>query len=455
MAEEWQGQPHNVHLVKTGNAIARATCDLIESAQHEICITEYIFRDDDFGLIVLALLMKKAREGVRVMLALDALRTIVRPAIAACMLDDGVQLHFFSQLDFRRLRQFTKRNHAKLIVVDKKSYKIGDANIGNEYVRWNSDETMRSLDIWVEGTTAQTAAEFVDKIARSRASNPFRLVVREDTWWLRLYSRFSDAIKFVLKVFPAPLDAPGLRSKILPPLVLTSEKVQARESLKEAEENYLNLRKEKSWDPPMGWTAQAYPVENCEILLDPIEKKGRVPGVDLAVRQEFFKAKERLTIVTPYLLLTRADRKALKKALERGVHVQFFTNSTLSNDNALMQLAYELHAEKYAAMGNVEIYEYFTREVLHAKVMLRDQDTCTIMAYNLDYRSRFLNIESGVRIQSRRLNQEVQRWLDQQSKHFRIVARGGQLLVSRPDKLRNPLLRRLLLSVIRIFRWQL
>ena len=104
------------------------------------------------------------------------------------------------------------------------------------------------------------------------------------------------------------------------------------------------------------------------------------------------RAKERLYITTPYLIITDEMYSALTLAAKRGVDVRIITPGIPDK-----KTVYGLTRSYYAGLAGqgVRIYEY-SPGFLHAKQMLCDADLASIGTSNLDYRSLYLHFENNV-----------------------------------------------------------
>ncbi|WP_238652310.1 cardiolipin synthase [Paenibacillus piscarius] len=128
---------HNDCQVFSGTREAyEAMLEAMEQAEENIHMEFYIFREDGIGRQFQEVMIRKARQGVRVRLLCDGLgshklgRRFLRELEAA-----GVQVYFFlppltSLLD----RRFNYRNHRKILVVDGRTGFTGGMNIGDDYL---------------------------------------------------------------------------------------------------------------------------------------------------------------------------------------------------------------------------------------------------------------------------------------------------------------------------------
>ena len=104
------------------------------------------------------------------------------------------------------------------------------------------------------------------------------------------------------------------------------------------------------------------------------------------------RARERIYITTPYLIITDEMNSALVLAAKRGVDVRIITPGIPDK-----KTVYGLTRSYYAGLAGqgVRIYEY-SPGFLHAKQMLCDDDLASIGTSNLDYRSLYLHFENNV-----------------------------------------------------------
>ncbi len=102
----------------------------IASAKKSIYLEMYIFENDTKGYDFLSVLEQKAREGVRVVVILDAIGGYwFRHDMIARLRKSGTEVLFFSYW-FRRL-------HRKVLIVDEVTAFLGGVNISGRYARWN------------------------------------------------------------------------------------------------------------------------------------------------------------------------------------------------------------------------------------------------------------------------------------------------------------------------------
>lgn len=127
---------HRTALVRAGTPAWRMLCDQIEGATHCIHITTFILQPDEVGRELVERLARRARDGVRVYLLLDALGCFrTRGRFVQPLRDAGGHVGSFMPVHpFHTKGNATLRNHRKLMIFDGRRAFIGGMNIGREYL---------------------------------------------------------------------------------------------------------------------------------------------------------------------------------------------------------------------------------------------------------------------------------------------------------------------------------
>jgi cardiolipin synthase len=127
---------NQLELLATGEATFARITELFESAERSIDVSTFILGDDECGNSVLALLARKATEGVRVRLLLDGLFAFRsnRKALARYTKAGGKLAVFMPLLRLPFRGPANLRNHRKIIVVDGQRAILGGMNLAIEYM---------------------------------------------------------------------------------------------------------------------------------------------------------------------------------------------------------------------------------------------------------------------------------------------------------------------------------
>ena len=127
---------NDVELLIDGEATFKSIFDGIERAKESVLVQFYIVRDDNIGRALQALLIRKAREGVRVHFLYDEVGSYRLPTSYLDKLTEaGVEVRrFHSTRGSGNRFQLNFRNHRKVVVVDGHEGWVGGLNAGDEYL---------------------------------------------------------------------------------------------------------------------------------------------------------------------------------------------------------------------------------------------------------------------------------------------------------------------------------
>ena len=137
-------------------------------------------------------------------------------------------------------------------------------------------------------------------------------------------------------------------------------------------------------------------------------------------------------IVNPYAMLFGEVRAALRRALERGVRVQFMVST--KSDGKVNDDVIGLEMRKLMKRG-AEVY-YFNDGFHHSKIMMIDSLFCTVGTTNLDARSLCFDYEVNAFIFDPKTTQDLQKIF------YKDIENSSILLTPEVFKERFPLCRR-------------
>ncbi|MEK5252780.1 cardiolipin synthase [Paenibacillus sp. FSL F4-0125] len=123
-------------VLSTAREAYDAMLEAMEEAKEHIHMEFYIYRDDEIGEQFQDVMIRKARQGVKVRLLCDGLGShhLSRRFIRV-LRNAGVEFHFFlPPISSLLERRFNFRNHRKILVVDGLIGFTGGMNIGDDYL---------------------------------------------------------------------------------------------------------------------------------------------------------------------------------------------------------------------------------------------------------------------------------------------------------------------------------
>ncbi|MEA3240456.1 MAG: cardiolipin synthase, partial [Pseudomonadota bacterium] len=127
---------NHCRVIDDGVEAFQTLTELIEEAETSIEITTFILGRDDVGRRLVTLLARKARQGVKVKLLLDALGCfLTKGRFVQPLRDAGGQVGIFLPLLPLRSRWAANlRNHRKMVIIDGCQVVVGGMNLAKNYL---------------------------------------------------------------------------------------------------------------------------------------------------------------------------------------------------------------------------------------------------------------------------------------------------------------------------------
>ena len=173
---------NRIRLLPTGEEAFRTILELIENARQSVCVATFILGQDKSGNAIVHALARKAAQGVRVRLLLDALGSVkVRRAFLTPLLEAGGGVAFFMPMIHLPFRgRANLRNHRKLLICDNQAAVLGGMNLASEYMGHQCPaDCWRDLSLLVQGPVVDHITRifksdwtFADKAPADDLSSP-------------------------------------------------------------------------------------------------------------------------------------------------------------------------------------------------------------------------------------------------------------------------------------------
>ena len=379
-------------LIETDREAAEARVEMVLEAREEILAESFIMGHDPLTLTGLALLRDAARRGIAVKVIVDAQWNKIPPAVQDHLLAEGIEIREYHPFRLDRPQWITRRMHDKLLVIDGRALMAGGRNVESPYFGLGRQIQRRNyldLDVRVDGEAAAEARTYFYRLWESREVRKAR-----------------------------PSRHPG------------DLEDAAREL--DRHQAWLDARIAAARNDPGRISEPMIEAGPVEFLHDPVGRKGLDPGVADELGNLLEGARESVVIESPYLVPSRAFRRTLKRALERGVRVRILTNSMSTTDNLWPQAGYVGHRKPLVRQG-VELWEYQGPESLHSKTAVIDGETVIVGSFNLDPRSERLNTELAVVLRDAGLAASLLGTMDEHlTRAVRIDERGWPEGASEP-----------------------
>jgi cardiolipin synthase len=337
-----RGPIHPVPPVCTfrdGSAAFAAMQQAMADAREEILLETYILRDDRLGVAVREALAAAVARGVQVSVLADALGSwATRDAFWHAMTSAGVTVRFFHRLWHHPLSAH-RRDHRKLLVVDRAVAFTGGMNIGEEYgssLQHRADAFRDTLVRLTGPVVHELAGVFAE--GWDRAGGPVLPGLERTSWTARIIQRWGPH----------------------------GERRSARQGMDPSDGGLFVLDSR----PGRGQRAMA---RVLAALID--------------------GAREQLWITTPYFAPPRRAVRRLVAAAQRGVEVRLLLPGERTDVPIVRHAAHGTYAR--LLRGGVRIFEY-QQAVLHAKTLVADGHAVLVGSSNLDLRSLRHNAECNV-----------------------------------------------------------
>jgi cardiolipin synthase len=169
---------NRVALLRDGPATFSAMLELIETAEKDVSLEGYIFRDDEVGMQFASALSAAASRGLNVRLLVDWIGRLGTPMhFFRELARQGVQVRIFNRPGFRRWLGLVPRDHRKLLVVDDRAGVTGGIGIGREWktgVLKQRRAPWRDTAVLIEGDAARDMTQAFERMWRRAAGGERR-----------------------------------------------------------------------------------------------------------------------------------------------------------------------------------------------------------------------------------------------------------------------------------------
>lgn len=326
---------NSVVLLPSGKEKFHDMFEAIRQARHYIHLEYFNYRNDTIGWALFGLLGQKAQEGVEVRVMCDDFgnRSNDHP-LTKHHLDSirsmGINIQIFDPMKFPWVNHFYHRDHMKIAVIDGNIAYSGGMNVADYYIHGKPEiGSWHDMHMRLEGPVVAQYQQIFSKM------------------WEGQTGEKLDSMQY------AGMDKP-------------------------MEDYYYNLRPDSTEDVHGKKLAVVYRRPGkCSKLM----RKAYVAAIDAA--------KKHIQIVNPYPTGVYSVRRALYRALKRGVRLEFMVSA--KSDVPITPDIVAIQMRRLMARG-CEVY-YYEEGFHHSKFMAVDDEFCTIGSANMDARSMLFDYE--------------------------------------------------------------
>jgi putative cardiolipin synthase len=410
------GDYSGFRVISDGVSGLQVRVQMVDAAQRTLDLQYYIFRGDETGRILTDRLLQAAHRGVRVRLLVDdgdtiagdeqILRLLAYPCVEVRLFNPSRYRGHWRPL--RRLefifnaRRLDYRMHNKLLVVDGAAALIGGRNIGNQYFQIDPESQFADDDVFTVGPMVGQLSATFDEFWNSDLAIPAQALGIVDRQASRAMARTGH------------------------------ERASRESGAQPAKLGAIDTASLQTDGPYAGIVAGRVPLvwAHAQLVYDSPDKKkvasGALPGrlIVPAVVDSAREVQSEVLLVTPYFIPAPDELQLLKDLRQRGVRVRLLTNSLESTMEIAAQSGYDHYrvpllkvgAELYeirALLGNVRgsgqtaMVSRYGNYALHAKMFVFDRQKLFIGSMNYDRRSKQINTEIGLIIDSKELAQQT------------------------------------------------
>lgn len=393
----------------------------IEGARQSIDVQSFIVESDAFGLSLLGLLREKREAGLDVRLMVDSrgtpdlTRAFAGLHVLAELAAGGAEVRAYNNLESHLgdvavvgIRHAVASNHDKLVIVDHRTAILGGRNIAADYLSDPRDlpGAYIDMDVVIEGETAANALTraFVAELHTDNARNIKAARSDDDRDALvlatALMRRWMNEPHFNEEQIEALRDpeardtlALALEGKLIGQLDhIPSDGVRAL--LRKLTQELASLPRLRGalTRPPraVDRTTDAVHILDTLSAAAPPMRDQITENILIAIGT----ARREVVLQSPYLILSERGVATLEAAARRGVVITFLTNSPMSSDNPMTQVAFlEQWPKVMARLPRARLYVIGIPRLMHAKVILVDGVLSFVGSYNLDPMSAHVNGE--------------------------------------------------------------
>lgn len=130
--------------------------DVLEKAVHHIHLEYYIYDNDEIGNRLADLLIKKAKQGVKIRFLYDDMGSgKIGRKLLNRLKEAGVEVSPVNKITFRLLaNRVNYRDHRKIIIVDGAEVFTGGINVSDKYINPNPKQYWRDVHLYMRGEAA-------------------------------------------------------------------------------------------------------------------------------------------------------------------------------------------------------------------------------------------------------------------------------------------------------------
>ncbi|MBF0547601.1 MAG: phosphatidylserine/phosphatidylglycerophosphate/cardiolipin synthase family protein [Candidatus Riflebacteria bacterium] len=386
--------PSKVSLIYQNSHAWYTRWKLLNEAHTSLDVQYYIVDSDVFGFALQGLLLRKAREGLKIRFMMDARGTLnfTRKLLGQDFVQElvvypNVEVKVYNPVHedliamFHDPRMVMASNHDKIIAVDGRYTVLGGRNVAVNYFVDPGDlpTVFRDCDVVIENVDI---ARQLSEAFEEEFNHPKNTTITPD-----LFGNIDSESKTLDAAFNC-MDSFMKDGKVYHPENTDNETAQTIKGFNDELELYKGMTAFDEFDPF---------ANSHEVPIKIIDKNSLVgPRNDITEQLVRFidGARKEIIIQNPYVVLSDRMDAALKRATKRGVQIIVHTNSPTSTDSFATQAMFYADWKRILKeIPTCRIFVYSGQRKLHAKTFVFDGQISIVGTYNMDLISEQVNSE--------------------------------------------------------------
>lgn len=399
-----------VMLLETNESAWEERIRMFRLAQEEIILSTFDFRDGEAPRDILALLLQKADQGVKVRILVDGFSGLIRmegrDLFYALSSHPNVEIRIYNPMNPLAPWKTQGRMHDKYIIIDDSLFILGGRNTFDYFIgSYPTDARSYDREVLVYNPEPEKGPGDGLKQVRDYF---------EGVWNLPVCKPFHDDERLADRAS------------------VQKERNALYERCAALKEAYPDLFSEDTDQIQAYYQEQTVEAGKITLISNPTEIYGKEPVVFAAMADIIQNAQSSVILHTPYAVLNDYMYETLQEAGSQVPDMTIMINSVENGDNFFASSDYLRHREWMAALG-IPILEYDGGMSYHGKSMVVDGKLSLIGSYNLDLRSTYMDTELMLAIESPQLAAQLTGYMEAFHKDCRELLPGGTYRI--PDHL--------------------
>ncbi|MDF1814080.1 MAG: phosphatidylserine/phosphatidylglycerophosphate/cardiolipin synthase family protein [Verrucomicrobiales bacterium] len=332
---------NRIVVLENGDEIFPAMLEAIENARDSIIFLTYVYWEGDIAEEFAKLLARKARNGVRCHVLLDAFGSMrTSRGLLDMMAEAGVVLAKYNPFSFQHPWRYQHRTHRKILVCDSEAGFVGGVGIADDW-KGNARHPGERHDF------------------HFRIEGPCVAALTRAFWdnWRSPWTRMRDGSK------PAPLT-----------------------SFQPAAEDFIDIPEENS--------GVKEDIRVLPLLSSPTDSESEAGEIYELMMDS---AKERVRIISAYLIPDRRMINLFRRTAERGVEVELVVPGPHKDSWLAQSRSRACWSDLHNCGVKIHLYQ---PTMCHAKLTIIDDWLTTVGSINFDLLSFRLNEEANIIVHS-------------------------------------------------------